>query len=78
MRAVMEDDHKQLYIKIGDLELKANSVEEMEKLAKIVDILPKNFLIRLGKLCASGHGKEVTVILLTLGTLIACELHPKS
>lgn len=66
----MRKDSNQLFIKIGDLELRANSVEEMEKLAKIVDILPKNFLIRLGKLCASGHGKEVTIILLALATII--------
>lgn len=59
-----------MFIKIGDLELRANSVDEMEKLAKIVDILPKNFLIRLGKLCASGHGKEVTIILLALATIM--------
>lgn len=66
----MRKDSNQLFIKIGDLELRANSVEEMEKLAKIVDILPKNFLIRLGKLCASGHGKEVTIILLALATIM--------
>ena len=66
----MRKDSNQLFIKIGDLELRANTVEEMEKLAKIVDILPKNFLIRLGKLCASGHGKEVTIILLTLATIM--------
>ena len=66
----MRKDSNQLFIKIGDLELRANSVDEMEKLAKIVDILPKNFLIRLGKLCASGHGKEVTIILLALATIM--------
>ena len=66
----MRKNSNQLFIKIGDLELRANSVEEMEKLAKIVDILPKNFLIRLGKLCASGHGKEVTIILLALATIM--------
>ena len=58
----MEEDQKQLYVRLGDVEMKANSPEEMEKLAKIIDTLPKSFLIRLGKLYASGHGKEVMII----------------
>ncbi len=67
----MEEDQKQLYVRLGDVEMKANSPEEMEKLAKIIDTLPKSFLIRLGKLYASGHGKEVMIILLTVGLVLA-------
>jgi len=62
---------KQLYIKVGDVVLKGNSIEEMKNLAKIIETLPKSFFIRLGKLYARGHGKEITIVLLSVGTLAA-------
>lgn len=62
---------KQLYIKVGDVVLKGNSIEEMKNLAKIIETLPKSFLIRLGKLYARGHGKEITIVLLSAGILAA-------
>lgn len=62
---------KQLYIKVGDVVLKGNSIEEMKNLAKIIETLPKSFFIRLGKLYARGHGKEITIVLLSAGILAA-------
>lgn len=62
---------KQLYIKVGDVVLKGNSIEEMKNLAKIIETLPKSFFIRLGKLYARGHGKEITIVLLSVGILAA-------
>ena len=62
---------KQLYIKVGDVVLKGNSIEEMKYLAKIIETLPKSFFIRLGKLYARGHGKEITIVLLSVGILAA-------
>ena len=60
-----------LYIKKGDIILKANSKEEIEALSNILDKMPDNFLIKIGKLCVSGHGNSVKIILLTLATIMA-------
>ena len=59
-----------LYIKKGDIILKANSVEEMDALSNILNKLPNGFLIRIGKLCASGHGNTVKIILLTCALIV--------
>lgn len=59
-----------LYIKKGDIILKANSVEEMDALSNILSKLPNGFLIRIGKLCASGHGNTVKIILLTCALIV--------
>lgn len=59
-----------LYIKKGDIILKARTVEEMEALSNILNKLPNSFLIRIGKLCASGHGNTVRIILLTFAVIL--------
>ena len=59
-----------LYIKKGDIILKTNSVEEMDALSNILNKLPNGFLIRIGKLCASGHGNTVKIILLTCALIV--------
>lgn len=59
-----------LYIKKGDIILKARTVEEMEALSNILNKLPNSFLIRIGKLCASGHGNSVRIILLTCALIV--------
>ena len=59
-----------LYIKKGDIILKARTVEEMEALSNILNKLPNSFLIRIGRLCASGHGNAVRIILLTCALIV--------
>ena len=60
----------QLYVKKGDIIIRCNSVEQMEAISEILNKMPNRFLLRLGRMCISGHGKEVTVILVTLATIL--------
>ena len=60
----------QLYAKKGDIIIRCDTVEQMEAISKILDKMPNRFLLRLGKLCISGHGKEVTIILVTLAGIM--------
>lgn len=60
----------QLYVKKGDIIIRCNSVEQMEAISQILNKMPNRFLIRLGKICVSGHSKEVTIILVTLASIM--------
>ena len=54
----------------GDITIECDTVEQMEAISEILNKMPNRFLLRLGKMCISGHGKEVTVILMTLATIM--------
>lgn len=60
----------QLYAKKGDIIIRCDTVEQMEAISEILNKMPNRFLLRLGKMCISGHGKEVTIILVTLATIM--------
>ena len=54
----------------GDITIECDTVEQMEAISEILNKMPNRFLLRLGKMCISGHGKEVTVILMTLAAIM--------
>jgi hypothetical protein len=54
----------------GDITIECDTVEQMEAISEILNKMPNRFLFRLGKMYISGHGKEVTVILVTLATIL--------
>ena len=60
----------QLYVKKGDIIIRCKSVEQLETITEILNKMPNRFLFKLGKMCISGHGKEVTIILVTLATIV--------
>lgn len=60
----------QLYVKKGDIIIRCKSVEQLETITEILNKMPNRFLFKLGKMCISGHGKEVTIILVTLATIM--------
>ena len=60
----------QLYVKKGDIIIRCNSVEQMEAISEILNKMPNRFLLRLGRMCISGHGKEAKIILVTLATIL--------
>ncbi len=60
----------QLYAKKGDIIIRCDTVEQMEAISEILNKMPNRFLLRLGKMCVSGHGKEVTIILVTLAGIM--------
>lgn len=62
--------NNQLYAKKGDIIIRCDTVEQMEAISEILNKMPNRFLLRLGKMCVSGHGKEVTIILVTLATIM--------
>ena len=53
-------ERKQLYIKLGDAELRANTVREMKKLAEIIEDnrFPKKHTVKLGTCTSDGYGDD--------------------
>ena len=51
---------KQLYIKLGDAELRANTVREMKQLAEIIEDnrFPKKHTVKLGTCTSDGYGDD--------------------